>query len=285
MAVAPSIASAAAICLLSLLIVGSYGTVDFSNVHSPPVFIHNRNPEVVYFMVEHETVLRNETSKSALKAPILRCEATGNPPPEYTWYRNGTVLDIKAFNGNIQVLPKKGSIRFLKVQISDAGNYQCVAKNRYGVALSETILLNHTFISLFTESNKVVYKEVNVSGNLHVKCNPPISSPPAEISWILQGDGNKFETIKDRSISTNDENILYLSGDIPLLICPFLVMRSGGNQSSAAISEPEQLECNKQFLDVQKGEWSVRKERISDELEESVLLWLPGCQGRESVLF
>ncbi|XP_016100383.1 pro-neuregulin-2, membrane-bound isoform-like isoform X2 [Sinocyclocheilus grahami] len=65
---------------------------------------------------------------------IVRCEASGNPTPQYKWYKDGTELK-KSKSKEIKI--SKNGKKTSKVQISsakleDSGNYTCMAENSLG---------------------------------------------------------------------------------------------------------------------------------------------------------
>ncbi|XP_050948714.1 neuregulin 2a isoform X7 [Labeo rohita] len=63
---------------------------------------------------------------------IVRCEASGNPTPQYKWYKDGAELkkskEIKiSKNGR-----KTSKVQISSVKLEDSGNYTCVAENILG---------------------------------------------------------------------------------------------------------------------------------------------------------
>ena len=57
-------------------------------------------------------------------------ETTGYPIPQYQWFKNGQALTD---------FSSESFYRILRVQRSDAGSYQCVAKNEIGAIFSDKI--------------------------------------------------------------------------------------------------------------------------------------------------
>ncbi|NXK97014.1 HMCN1 protein, partial [Formicarius rufipectus] len=60
----------------------------------------------------------------------IECTATGTPPPQLHWLKNGLPLPVSS---QVRLLSAGHILRLARVQISDAGVYTCVASNRAGV--------------------------------------------------------------------------------------------------------------------------------------------------------
>ncbi|KAK2835266.1 hypothetical protein Q5P01_015750 [Channa striata] len=60
----------------------------------------------------------------------LECVATGSPPPQLNWLRNGLPLPVSS---HIRLLSAGQVLRIARAQVSDGGTYTCVASNRAGV--------------------------------------------------------------------------------------------------------------------------------------------------------
>nr|XP_036865807.1 hemicentin-1 [Manis javanica] len=60
----------------------------------------------------------------------IECRATGTPPPQINWLKNGLPLPLSS---HIRLLSGRQVIRIVRVQVSDVAVYTCVASNRAGV--------------------------------------------------------------------------------------------------------------------------------------------------------
>ncbi|XP_029819877.1 hemicentin-1, partial [Manacus vitellinus] len=60
----------------------------------------------------------------------IECTASGTPPPQLHWLKNGLPLSVSS---QIRLLSAGQVLRLARVQISDTGVYTCVASNRAGV--------------------------------------------------------------------------------------------------------------------------------------------------------
>ncbi|NWI60418.1 HMCN1 protein, partial [Calyptomena viridis] len=60
----------------------------------------------------------------------IECTATGTPPPQLHWLKNGLPLSVSS---QTRLLSAGQVLRLARVQLSDSGMYTCVASNRAGV--------------------------------------------------------------------------------------------------------------------------------------------------------
>ncbi|XP_062920094.1 hemicentin-1 isoform X2 [Mobula hypostoma] len=97
------------------------------NVYVPPVIHSNQmgNQELT-------TILDNSIN--------IECKATGSPPPQLNWLKNGLPLPISS---QIRLLSAGKVLRIVRAQVSDDGTYTCVASNRAGVDNKHYNLIVH----------------------------------------------------------------------------------------------------------------------------------------------
>ncbi|XP_068809627.1 hemicentin-1 isoform X4 [Struthio camelus] len=87
------------------------------NVYVPPTIASNKDePEDLAALLD--------TSIN------IECTATGIPPPQINWLKNGLPLSISS---QIRLLSGGQILRIARAQVSDVGVYTCVASNRAGV--------------------------------------------------------------------------------------------------------------------------------------------------------
>ncbi|XP_010130628.1 PREDICTED: hemicentin-1, partial [Buceros rhinoceros silvestris] len=87
------------------------------NVYVPPTIANNKDePEDLTALLD--------TSLN------IECTATGTPPPQINWLKNGLPLSVSS---QIRLLSAGQILRLARVRISDTGVYTCVASNRAGV--------------------------------------------------------------------------------------------------------------------------------------------------------
>ncbi|KAM9351699.1 neuronal cell adhesion molecule-like [Symphorus nematophorus] len=140
---------------------------------------------------------------------IIYCEAKGKPHPSFSWTRNGTHFDINE-DPNATMRPHSGT---LVVDISRAKAehyefvYQCTARNKYGTAVSNNIVIRQSRSPLWSkEKIKPIVVQEGVS--LVLPCRPPAGLPPPIIFWM----DNYFQMLSQSSrVSQSLNGDLYFS--------------------------------------------------------------------------
>ena len=87
-------------------------------------------------IIEHPTNVVVKMNEAA----TLTCKASGKPPPQIEWFKDGEKLTV---TDNRVILPN-GSLYFLHARVSqenDTGTYFCVARNDVGRVKSQTAVL------------------------------------------------------------------------------------------------------------------------------------------------
>ncbi|XP_061690244.1 neural cell adhesion molecule L1-like protein isoform X2 [Syngnathoides biaculeatus] len=139
----------------------------------------------------------------------IRCEARGNPPPEYRWMKDdldfippqpSTIRSDQFTTNGTFVLQNKSLARF-------QGKYRCYASNKLGTAMTETIELIVPSMPKFPkETIETIVVEEGKPFVLH--CNPPEGVPPRKIHWMSIG----LQHIdQDTRVSMGTDGSLYFS--------------------------------------------------------------------------
>ncbi|KAM8746417.1 hemicentin-1 isoform 1-T1 [Acanthopagrus schlegelii] len=139
------------------------------NVYVPPVIDGNNDT-----VDQLTTVLDSSVN--------IECVATGSPPPQLNWLRNGLPLPVSS---HIRLLSAGQVLRITRTQVSDSGTYTCIASNRAGVDSRHYNLQVHVPPGLdgagSTEDVTVV------RGNLASLLCIADGTPTPTVSWLKKG--------------------------------------------------------------------------------------------------
>ncbi|XP_051996637.1 neural cell adhesion molecule L1-like protein isoform X3 [Xyrauchen texanus] len=141
----------------------------------------------------------------------VKCEATGNPVPEFRWTKNGQDFDsyqdprlITSDESGTFVIPNNGNLTEFQ------GNYRCFATNKLGTAMSEEIEFIVPNVPKFPKEI-IDPIEVIEGQSVILECNPPKGIPPLQIYWMTIG----LEHIEqDERVSVGLNGNLYFSNAI-----------------------------------------------------------------------
>ncbi|XP_076870180.1 neural cell adhesion molecule L1-like protein isoform X2 [Brachyhypopomus gauderio] len=117
----------------------------------------------------------------------VKCEATGNPQPEFKWTKNGQDFDpyqdlrlVTEENSGTFVIPNNGNLTEFQ------GTYRCYAFNKLGTAMSEEIEFIVPNVPKFPKE-KIEPLKVEEGEPVILECNPPKGIPPLQIYWMTIG--------------------------------------------------------------------------------------------------
>ncbi|XP_053325662.1 hemicentin-1 [Spea bombifrons] len=113
------------------------------------------------------------------KSVTMFCEATGNPAPEISWYKNGDPLAKTAG----QRIIGTGALQIAFAQPDDAGQYTCTAKNIAGAVTSSinlTVLVPPRILKNNKEFSGVIGSQVALPCTAY-------GIPSPEITWMKNG--------------------------------------------------------------------------------------------------
>uniref|UniRef100_A0AAY5KQ77 Neural cell adhesion molecule L1 n=1 Tax=Esox lucius TaxID=8010 RepID=A0AAY5KQ77_ESOLU len=237
----------------------------------------------------------------------LTCEASGNPPPEFRWTKDGEEF-IPANDPGLSVTPGSGSFATTGAGSGPMsqyqGKYSCYASNELGTAVSNEVQLIAENPPALQKEKKVT-KKVEEGESVVLKCNPPFSTVPPVIHWmdrhllhiklndrVTQGrDGNLYFAHVTAADNRNDYtcNAQYMNARTILSKEPItltvttsnslvrnrrpLMMRPSGSHSTyhALRGQSLELECIVQGLPTPTIQW-VRKDGELSEVRTSRVL-------------
>ncbi|KAB5546132.1 hypothetical protein PHYPO_G00068610 [Pangasianodon hypophthalmus] len=231
---------------------------------------------------------------------MLKCEASGNPPPTFRWVKDGLAFDPSSISGVTTSLDS-GSFTVKDAPIHQFhGNYSCLASNELGTAVSNEV-------HIITEDTPTIQREkkeekkVEEGSPVVLHCNPPQSSATPLIHWmdkrlrhiqqserVIQGrDGNLYFSHVTFEDSRSDYtcNVQFLGARIIVAKEPInlrvtqsnslrsrrpQMMRPTGTHSTYLVLRGQtlDLECIVQGLPTPSIQW-VRKDGVLSESRTS----------------
>ncbi|KAL6119840.1 chl1 [Pungitius sinensis] len=167
---------------------------------------------IIPLEVEQPPTIITHTSGPIVALPFdntitIRCEARGNPPPEYRWTKDGEdfvppYVTTDHPDGTF-VLHNKHLTGF-------QGKYRCYASNKLGTAMTAEIELRVPSMPKFPKEFNfpIVVKE---GEPIILECNPPQGMAPRQIYWM----SSALEHIEqDERVSMGTDGNLYFSNAI-----------------------------------------------------------------------
>uniref|UniRef100_A0A915JES0 Ig-like domain-containing protein n=1 Tax=Romanomermis culicivorax TaxID=13658 RepID=A0A915JES0_ROMCU len=184
-------------------------------VPTPPSFVHEPNPDKIYFVVEQSGPAHNtsESSKVNLKERRFICRATGYPNVNYRWLKNKRDfnLDNPLLSGRVTRIPGEGSFILSRLSIDDEGVYRCIAENGNGTAVDKEIHFIRTYMNLLRITQETL--PVDFGEPFSRECEPATSVPKARAYWILMSGQNaerrNFQTINSTNVAINDQGTIF----------------------------------------------------------------------------
>ncbi|KAG1663046.1 Protein sidekick [Nymphon striatum] len=149
---------------------------------SPPRFLREPSKSNE-FVSEGETI-------------VLQCSALGVPQPEYMWLKNGE--DI------FEHYRSDGFFRLPNSEKSDAGEYQCLAKNSVGAIISRKVDIEIAYLNdLKDKANTTVTVRAGVAAELLLPitdCNPEPKVDWKRVKRPLSYDMHKHRVTQDKTL-------------------------------------------------------------------------------------
>ncbi|XP_072306283.1 neural cell adhesion molecule L1-like protein [Eucyclogobius newberryi] len=133
----------------------------------------------------------------------IKCEATGNPPPQFRWTKDGVDFTPPRLTD-----PTTGTFVVQNNELAQyQGKYRCYASNKLGTAMTEEIRLIALSVPKFPKEalDPIVVTE---GEPLVLSCNPPASVVPRQIHWMSI---NLQHIPQDERVSMGNDGNLYFS--------------------------------------------------------------------------
>ncbi|XP_063767625.1 neural cell adhesion molecule L1-like protein isoform X2 [Eleginops maclovinus] len=148
-----------------------------------------------------EWVVEPESQLSMIGADVLiKCSASGTPPPSITWRVNGEPLQ-GAPAANRKVFDD--TIMLHNAKESDSAVYQCEASNKHGTLLSNANIMIINLAPMILTKEGEEYTAVEGKGAM-MHCNV-FSSPPPTITWSRD---DSSESVEGPRFSVHDNGSL-----------------------------------------------------------------------------
>ncbi|KAM8930742.1 neural cell adhesion molecule L1-like protein [Pelodytes ibericus] len=163
--------------------------------------------------VEQLPVITEASSGVQVAFPVyedftMKCEATGNPAPVYTWTKNGQQYD-PSNDVNVKTTEHSGTFIILPNEnISHYdGTYRCYASNQLGTVVSEETKFIVPGVPKFP--NEVIPPVVAEEGDSVVlRCDPPQGLSPIHIYWMTL---DLVHIPQDERVSVGQDGNLYFA--------------------------------------------------------------------------
>ena len=95
------------------------------------MFADLRDSVVLKFVIQPTDVTVAEQSNVTIS-----CVAVSSSAVSYKWTHNGRELKLTSRSGRYRLNDKDGNLTLINTTLIDAGEYRCIASNRFGSVLS-----------------------------------------------------------------------------------------------------------------------------------------------------
>ncbi|XP_041371563.1 contactin-like [Gigantopelta aegis] len=151
---------------------------------------------------------------SKIKSAFIECAADGNPPPYYTWFRKSTSTspDVEITSAmNTRYTLTNGKLSIAEPNVTaDGGDYQCIAFNRMGVVMSDTVQVSFGYLSEFSNDPPGSVRAQLYQGTV-IACNPPNHNPAVRYQWYKNSAMNFVRPEMNHYLFISHNGKLYFS--------------------------------------------------------------------------
>ncbi|KAF0758740.1 neogenin [Aphis craccivora] len=146
------------------------------------------------------TIVENEDIIKRLKAPefvakpqptialegsivTLDCAAVGNPRPQISWLKGGTLIDMAYLDSRFSIIGT-GGLQITQVNKNDDGNYICRAENHEDSTDASATLEVHVKPQFIRKPKDTMVLEKE---DIILECEVA-GKPPPRVTWLKNGD-------------------------------------------------------------------------------------------------
>ncbi|XP_059613760.1 contactin [Phlebotomus argentipes] len=172
-----------------------------------------RLPQGPHFVLQPRDTTFDTGKRKIADWVTVECLAEGYPAPTYTWFKEVYESDRLTFKPvsaltDRRIITAGGSLVITAPeQNRDQGTYHCVAENKFGRILSNSIQLNFGYIMEFNLKRSPESGDMNWGKSLF--CDPPQHYPNVKYYWSFNWFPNFVEEDERRFVSF--DGALYFS--------------------------------------------------------------------------
>ena len=172
-----------------------------------------RIPRGPFFIKEPKDTTYDTGKRKVTNDVFMQCLAGGFPTPVYSWFKEEYVNDVLNYTKIDPLLNSRYTISggnlivYNPEQTLDQGTYHCVATNKFGKIISESVQLNFGYILEFNLKRAPEKGDMNWGKTLF--CDPPTHYPGVKYYWSRDFFPNFVE--EDQRVFVSFDGALYFS--------------------------------------------------------------------------
>ncbi|XP_031431207.1 LOW QUALITY PROTEIN: hemicentin-1 [Clupea harengus] len=132
------------------------------------------------------------------------CDASGIPPPNLTWLKNGRPIE-NSDSLEMHIVSGGGKLQIARSQLSDSGTYTCLASNLEGKA-RKTYHLTIQVPPSIVGSDMPSEVGVLLNDSVQLVCRA-IGTPPPIVQWLKEGKALTREDLKNIRMSPDNSTL------------------------------------------------------------------------------
>lgn len=198
----------------------------------------------------------------------LSCQTAGQPKPQVLWYKDG-----KQITGGRYRTLSNGDLYIQNLVVADAGDYSCIAKNRYGeVSGSGRLIIRRQTrieqVPLDLEANAGTDAKFTCAGT-----TDPMEVSKLTITWLK--DDKPITTGEQRMAQNFQDNSLTISG---------ITIRDAGRYTCVASNGLDEARASA-MLTVRAKPESPSSVKVRCETYQATITWTPGSDNNAPIQY